>query len=100
MAQQDKSTTDATVSAQIGAANAFEDGMALALWLHEDVNPQLKKWGKSHDRRVQLMAAVISDLVADAYNRQDWAGLNHMYDVWRKNDGPVEAEIVDDEPGF
>jgi hypothetical protein len=102
---QDGKTIDPTTTAQVEVAGAFEDGMALALWLHSEVHPQLKRWGKSGDKRVKLMAAVISDLVSDAYVRQDWGYLNHMYDVWKKNEAVdpgtvVVVSIEDDEAPF
>jgi len=109
MAQQGKTLTDATTP-DTSAQEAFEDGMALALWIHSEVHPQLKRWNKSGDKRVKLMAAVISDLVYDAEIRRDWDYLQHMYDVWRKNEADtpgdtgtvVDAAIVDDDakPGF
>jgi enamine deaminase RidA (YjgF/YER057c/UK114 family) len=105
MAQQGNKTPDPATTGEVVHQAAFEDGMALALWIHGDVHPQLKRWNKSGDRRVKLMAAVISDLVYDAEIRRDWPALQHMYDVWRKNEGDqkppddtvVEATIVGDD---
>jgi hypothetical protein len=85
---------------QVNTNQPFEDGMALAMWLHTEVRPQFKRWGKSGDKRVRLMATVLSKFIEDAYTNQDWAFLGEMHTAWL--DASAKAETDGDpqaEPG-
>lgn len=70
----------------------FEDGLALAMWLEAEVRPQLRKWAKSYDKRVKLMAAMLSDLVESRYAARDWEFLDGLHKSWAECEAKARSD--------
>ncbi len=84
---------DEVTRAEIGQYAHFEDGALLGIWLAEEVKPQLRKWSKSGDQRVRLLAVTIHGFVEGRIVEQDWPMLCELKRAWEAaRDEKTDAE--------
>jgi hypothetical protein len=72
---------------------AFADGIELGMWLESAARPALKRWTRSADKRVYLLAGVLSTLIEDRYTARDWPFLDRLRATWQK----LAAEVDEDD---
>lgn len=77
---------------QDAAADPRQTGMDLGLWIEAKARPQLRRWGRSGDDRVKLLAGVLTDLLETAVSAGDLDALHALHTAWTTQAAKIAAD--------